>query len=159
VPGWLPDPRTMLAARLKVEAIDLSASHYDYLEQYCPERLKGYTADQTTQLRIERGSVVNLLVQIQGKKHGNVRLDYVAFSSAGRLLNGPRPSEGFRAGTPNDQWLAPIFVDAPLLPGGKLVKAFSLRFRLFDGDVLLAIADTPRIVSWRSAGRRRDRRR
>jgi hypothetical protein len=149
-PSLSPDPGTMLAATLKVEAVDRGATHYSYLEQYYPERASALNGSQQSRLRRETGSVVNVLVQIQGKKHGNVRLDYVAFDWSGkRLIEGqgePTP-EGFRADTPNDQWIAPIFVNDPALPGDRLVHAFFLRFRLFDGGVLLAFADTGRILA------------
>lgn len=147
-PGWAPDPGTIRAATLKVQQVDPNVSYYDFLNENAPGQLKGRSARSLDQQKQSFGSVVYLGVQAQGKKHGNVSLVHISYDWATRqpLPEGDAVAPGaYHLDTPNDQWVAPVFVDPR--PAGSRPRAFFVRLLLLDGGVILALVDTPRIVT------------
>ncbi|MEA2370636.1 MAG: hypothetical protein QOH12_1030 [Solirubrobacteraceae bacterium] len=148
-PGLAPDPGTIQAASVSVETVDSHVSLYHF-DQYYPAQLKSLTSRARRQAKTAFGSVVYLQVKIQGKKHGNVTLSYVSYDSATRseIPDSGGVSEGFQPNNPSDEWIAPVFVFDPVPPpsAGLPPKHFFVRLRLFDGNVLLAFADTPQLT-------------
>ena len=140
-PEWIPDPRSILAAELKVESVEEQVSLGSYLQRFQPKAL----AKVAPENRRFRGYIVYLRVKIEGRKHSKIKLDNVTYGwNSGRPFDADEKApnaRGFEPGTPNDQWIAPIWVADP----GEGEDLF-IRLRLFDeDDVLLAFADTPKI--------------
>lgn len=136
VPALRPDPRDVLAAKLKVETVEPAVTLREYLRR-TRQRLEGAS---DSHLRA-RGYVVYLQIQITGRKHGDLELHQVLYrASTGRRISdqGPTQDALFRPDTPNDQWINQVFVPAP--PYGFPVF---VRLELFNGDSLMAFADTP----------------
>jgi hypothetical protein len=143
-PGLTPDPRAISAASMSVQKVEPRVSLGDYDTEY-------NRAELATLEPFEKdlpGNIVYVLIKVEGKKHGNVSLDKVDYGWPGGRRLSPAtklPSgRGFRPDTPNDQWVAPIWVSDP----GLSVPFFE-RLLLFDGATLLAVADTPRIANQR----------
>jgi hypothetical protein len=143
-PGLIPDPRGILAANLSVQTVEPGVTLGAYDTEYHPDQLAGLDAYD----KALPGNVVYLHIQVQGKKHGNVTLDTVEYGWASRrrlTVPAKLPSgRGYTPNTPNDQWIAPIWIPDP-----GLGVPFFERLLLFDGDVLLAFVDTPRIANQR----------
>jgi hypothetical protein len=140
-PEWIPDPRSMLAAELMVQSVEEHVSLGRYLRRFPPQALVQVPAAN----RKFPGYIVYLRVKIEGRKHSKIKLDNVTYGwKSGRPFHDDEKtpnSRGFEPGTPNDQWIAPIWVADP-----KEGKDLFIRLRLFDEDnVLLAFADTPKI--------------
>jgi hypothetical protein len=138
-PGLKPDPRGVLAARMKVETLEPHVTLASFVRRFHPGQLRAVgDVGETLQ-----GYVIYLRVQIDGKKHDNVSLDNVTYGWRSRRPFSDRPAanaRGFRPDTPSDQWVAVVWVADP-----QEGRDFFVRLRLFDGDILLAFADTPRI--------------
>jgi hypothetical protein len=129
---------------MTVQTVEPQVSLGAYDKEYHPDEFKSLDA-YTKQLK---GNVVYVHIQVQGKKHGNVTLDKVDYDWASRRrLSAPEslPSNrGFRPDTPNDQWIAPVWVS-----DAAQTAPFFERLLLFNGKVLLAFVDTPKIASQR----------
>lgn len=138
VPALRPDPREVLAAKLHVETVEPAVTLDAYLRR-TRQHLEGATQ---TDLRT-RGYVVYLQIQIVGRKHGDLVLEQILYraSTQRRILDqGPTRDAFFQPDTPNDRWIAEVFVPEP-----PYEFAVFVRLELFDGDSLMAFADTPRI--------------
>jgi hypothetical protein len=136
-PSLKPDPGEAINATLKVLTIERHARYGDYLERL------GDTAPTTKVAPVvldQRGYIVNLGVTVNGRKRHDVKLrktHYVAHSN--RRYTKPQKVGEFRSDTPSDTWVVPVFVVAPEMEAD--FKFFE-HFELFDGDTILAIADT-----------------
>jgi hypothetical protein len=148
-PALAPDPGTIQAASIRVEAVDRHVSLYDF-DQYYPNQLRALSPRARDQALSAYGSVVYLHVKIQGRKHGGVTLNYVSYDSRTGLQvpDSDGVSEEFEPNNPSDEWIAPVFVTDPVPPpsAGLPPARFFIRLRLFEGNVLLAFADTPRLA-------------
>jgi hypothetical protein len=134
-PALRPDPREALAARLDVEIIEPAVTFGEYLRRTGHSVAAASAAD----LRA-RGYIVYLRVRIVGRKHGDLKLDQVLYrASTGRRISdqGPTQDAYFRPDTPNDEWIYQVFVLNPPYDFPVFV-----RLELFDGDSLMAFADT-----------------
>lgn len=135
-PALRPDPRELIAAKLRVEAVEPAVTFGDYLRR-TGYRVKGARASD---LLRARGYVVYLQTKIEGRKHGDLLLNQVLYrASTGRRIpdQGPTQDAYFRADTPNDQWINQVFVPDPPYD-----FAVFVRLEMFDGKALLAFADT-----------------
>jgi hypothetical protein len=134
-PALRPDPRDVLAAKLHVETVEPAVTLGDYLRR-THQHLEGASSSD---LRT-RGYVVFLQIQIEGRKHGGLELHQVLYrASTGRRISdqGPTQDTFFRPDTPNDQWIDQVFVPTPPYDYPVFV-----RLELFDGESLMAFADT-----------------
>jgi hypothetical protein len=132
-PALVPDPRTSLAATMKVRSVEPQVRYDAYLERIFDDEP---TADGDAS-----GTVVNVQLNVAGRKHSGLRLyQYLHRLSDGRRLpDQPRVDAldaGFEADTPDDQWIQPVWVT---LLGEQDVFA---RIELYDGDTMLAFVDT-----------------
>ncbi len=142
-PGLTPDPRTSLSASLVVQSVEPGVTLGNYLARYEPDQLKHHLTEPETTANAQPGDIVYLHIQSQGKKHGTLALQTFRYSWPSRkALPGERPSggRGFKPDTPNDQWIAPVWVADP-----QLGAPFLVRLSILDGGVILAFADTGRI--------------
>lgn len=112
-------------------------SHYDR------PQLKKLGPDASAILA-QKGSLVYVRIQIQGKKHANVRVDEVSYDATSRQPFDTNQPDGFRADTPNDQWIVPEWVPNP---DPTEHRRFFVRLRLFDDKVMLAFADSNPITA------------
>lgn len=135
-PSLSPDPRTVLAASIKVQTLEPGVTYRDFLQR---------VGEDLGQVRPSvlraRGYFVYLQIRIEGRKHGSLRVNKLYYAAAtGRRIPGQtRPQDSSaEAGTPNDQWIHPVFV----LKSPYEYPVF-VRLELFDDDTLLAYADTP----------------
>jgi hypothetical protein len=138
-PGLAPDPGGVLAASMAVQTVEPRATLGSFLARFHPDQLKRLNADELAPM----GFVVYVRVQIQGKKHGRLSLDELNYdwrSKRPLSVESPPSAVGFQPDTPNDQYVAPVWVADP-----QLSRAFFVRLMLFDGRVMLAFADTPRL--------------
>jgi hypothetical protein len=139
-PALRPDPREVLAAKLHVETVEPGVSLGAY-QQRVGQRVKGASrADLRT-----RGYVVYMQIQIEGRKHRDLVLDQVLYRASTRrriVDQGPTRDSYFQSDTPNDRWIAQVFVLEPPYDFPVFV-----RMELFDSNnSLMAFADTPPIA-------------
>jgi hypothetical protein len=141
-PALTPDPHTMLAADVRVQSVEPGVTLGQYEARYEPQALMGPVSPFEAQARKGPGNIVYLHVQVQGEKHGTVRLESFSYywPSGKAVDQKPADSHGFNPGTPDDQWIAPVWVADP-----GVGRPFFIRMSVLDGDVLLAFADTKRI--------------
>ncbi len=92
----------------------------------------------------QKGSLAYVRIQIQGKKHANVRVDEVSYDATSQQPFDTNQPDGFRADTPNDQWIVPEWVPNP---DPTEHQTFFVRLRLFDDKVMLAFADSKPITA------------
>jgi hypothetical protein len=141
-PSLRPDPRDVLAAKLHVETVEPAVTLGSYLRR-TGQHIEGAGRSD---LRA-RGYLVYLQIQIEGRKHGDLVLDQVLYRALTRRRipdQGPTQDTLFTADTPNDRWIAQVFVLEPPYDFPVFV-----RLELFDRNSLMAFADTPRIVPQR----------
>ena len=142
-PSLTPDPRTVLAASLKVRTVEPGVTYRSFLERV-GEDVDGVSS----RLLGARGYVVYAQIRIEGRKHGSLTISKVRYAAAsGRRIPGQtqREDSHAEADTPNDQWIHPVFVLAPPYD-----YPVFIRLELYDGDTLLAFADTPPLPLRRS---------
>jgi hypothetical protein len=143
-PALTPDPRTMLSASVIVEAVEPGVTLGSYLARYEPAQLKGRLTEPQTTANRQPGDIVFLHVQVQGRKHGTLTLDTFTYDWATKRATSPDETpvggRGFKPDTPDDQWIAPVWVADP-----QLGEPFFVRLSILDRGVLLAFADTKRI--------------
>jgi hypothetical protein len=72
-------------------------------------------------------------------------LDEVSYDWTSRQEFDRNPVDAFRADTPNDQWIVPVFI---IDPDPTMHGSFYVRVRLSDSKVMLAFADSPRIKAF-----------
>ncbi len=134
-PVLRPDPRDQLAAELTALTVDRDVALRDFLAR------SGTAARGVDRISLRgRGYVVYLKVQIRGRKRHDLKLrESVYRVSTGHRVSGSSDvlSSYFKADTPNDQWIQPVFVPIPYVRGEIFV-----RFELKDGATVLAFADT-----------------
>jgi hypothetical protein len=138
-PGLAPDPGDRLAAELHATTIDRNVTLREYLTDL-GERSAGKP--------VTPGAVVYVSVNIQGRKHHDLKLFYRVYDDASRVRVRPADVPGlgpigreaasyFRADTPNDRWIAPVWI-----PSSSGVGRVFVRFELYDGDSMLAFTDS-----------------
>lgn len=136
-PDLTPDPRTKLAGQIRVVAVDREVTLREY-----QRRIGDDTRDFGRGLLRSRGYVVYLDVKIQGRKHRSVRLLYSLYDARTRRrvpgFGDVEPLIPFRADTPDDEFVAQIFVQHSGFPGQKVIVRFELR----DRETVLAVTDT-----------------
>jgi hypothetical protein len=137
-PSLRPDPRELLAATMQVVKVEPAVRYDGYLQ-----RIHAARPHVDPQLLCATGSVVYLRVRVEGRKHGGLSLYQWLYrvSDGRRLEDQPEAlarDSDFKPDTPNDQWIQPVFVP----DSGH--RAFA-RLELFDGPIMLAVADTPRL--------------
>jgi hypothetical protein len=136
-PGFIPDPKAVLAATMTIRTIEPHVTLGDYERRF---QTKQRTADDEGGKDV--GSLVYLRIKTQGKKHGHVRLDQVTY---GWDTRNPIPigstvqALGFRPNTPNDEWIATAWVG-----DAQTGKDYFVRFELFDDVTMLDFVDTRR---------------
>ena len=133
-PSLRPDPQEHLAGTLRAGAVDDGVSLGAYLQRV-GQASPGLTRDQ---LRLP-GHVVFVGVSVEGRKHRNVSLRYSIYDARRGTTIGPsdQSNEFFRADTPDDSWVAQVWVPS----AGTAGKVF-YRLMLYDGSTMLAYADT-----------------
>jgi hypothetical protein len=139
-PELKPDPRASLAANLKALAVERDVALRDYFRQIRRDASGLDVAELRT-----RGAVVYLQIGIEGRKHRDLVLRQHVYRAATRRRVPGEPDVAdafFRADTPNDRWVHPVFIPGPF----RRYDVF-VRLELYDGSVLLAFADTPAIPS------------
>jgi len=131
---WLsPDPGTNLSATMKVRSLEPGVRFGDFKER----RFDDTPTDQGD----AKGTIVNVQVNVAGRKHSGLRLyQYLYHISNGRRVADQTRDTGlderFEADTPNDQWVQPVWVN---FAGETNVFA---RIELYDGSTMLAYVDT-----------------
>ena len=134
-PSLRPDPRTVLAASMKVQTVEPSVTYRDFLKRVSED--PGQLDDRVLRAR---GYVVYLQIKIEGRKHGGLTLNQLRYEAAtGQRISGESAvrDSNAEADTPNDQWIHPVFVLEPPYD-----YPVFIRLELFDDDTLLAYADT-----------------
>jgi hypothetical protein len=136
-PDLTPDPRTKLAGQIRVVAVDREVTLREY-----QQRIRDDTKDFSRDLLRSRGYVVYLDVKIQGRKHRSVRLLYSLYDARTRRrvrgFGDVEPLIPFQADTPDDEFVAQIFVQHSGIPRQRVVVRFELR----DRETILAVTDT-----------------
>jgi hypothetical protein len=131
-PGLRPDPGEAISAKLSVVTIERHARYSAYLKRLGDAAPKVDNPDVLAQV----GFIVNLGVTVNGRKRQDVKLRHAAYvANSDRRFNKMRTIGEFKSETPSDTWIVPVFV---VHPGPKFFE----RFELYDGDTLLALADT-----------------
>lgn len=133
-PGLTPDPGTQLSATMQTKIVDPAVTYRQYLDDV-GERPPPDDAP---------GATVYVVVNIHGRKHEDLDLFYSVYDAKARTRirqdAPPRePVSAVSADTPNDQWVAPIWVGTL---GDEHQKVF-VRTELWDGSSMLAFSDTP----------------
>jgi hypothetical protein len=136
-PSLKPDPGNAISAKLDVIGIE-PATFKDYQRRLGDAAPKPLETDPQALKR--RGFVVYLGVEVNGRKRRDIELLQATYDArTHRRLYPAERSLTFRSDTPSDRWVAPLFVIPPAIDG-----QFFQRYELYDRNVILAIADTPR---------------
>jgi hypothetical protein len=138
-PGLKPDPADRLAAEMTAVTVDPKVTFAQFL-RYLGKRPD---ADAKAASRFP-GAVVYVRIQVHGRKHRNLDLYYSLYRAGSKTrYSAPEVNRAkasyFSADTPDDQWIAQVFVPNP----PAFDKVF-VRLELYDHDSMLAVADSPR---------------
>jgi hypothetical protein len=134
-PSLAPDPGNAISAELHVVRVEPHAAYRSWA------RRVGYDGPRASAdlLSQRDGFIVYLQLQVIGRKRHDLNLRKATYLSDRRTRweNFP-PEVAFQSETPNDRWVASLFVPSP-----GLHKRFFVRYELYDRHVMLAVADTP----------------
>lgn len=136
-PQWIPDPRSSLDATMEVQSLEHHVRFDDYLYRIFDKEPAGTLAKT-------RGTIVNLQINVSGRKHSGLRLyQYLYRVSDRRRLDDQPRSEAqdsrFEPDTPKDQWIQPVWITNFYASTEKHVFA---RLELYDEQTLLAAVET-----------------
>lgn len=138
-PSLAPDPGAGLVGTVGVQAIEPGVSLPEWDKRYAPAQVAADAGGGD-------GALLYVNVAIEGQKHGHVDLYTVRYQWSPRTpLDDHYPlvsATGFDPGTPNDKWVAPVWVAAPNVD-------YMVRVLLEHDGVILAFADTGRIKGTR----------
>jgi hypothetical protein len=146
-PSLRPDPRDTQAATLETVAFDQGISLRGYAErvgQGDSQQVKSFGRNACAP-----GNVVYLTESLQGFKSRHTTLRFLTLNAVTHervqgepaSVSGGRPALEITSEVPSDQSVSLQWVQWPSNPGKYLI-----RFELFHGHSLLAIADTPRFT-------------
>lgn len=150
-PNLSPDPGTIRSATMKVESVEPHVSYGRYLVRYRPSQGGDDVKQLSSVGKATLGEIVYVLVQVEGEKHDNLTLGHVDYywTSKRAFSNGSAVADDrHHPDTPNDQWVAPIWVPTP-----RSDKDYFVRLMLFDKNVMLAFADTGRLAAGTATSR------
>jgi hypothetical protein len=137
-PDLRPDPKLKLAAQLSVETVEPNVTLADYLQR-AGKKIPGA---QPTDLQ-ERGYLIYMRVKIEGRKNQKtLSVDQTLYSvNTRRRIAGQQHTRDslLDIETPHDEWIHLVWVADPY------ARPTFARLAVFDDDVMLAFADTPRL--------------
>ena len=140
-PAWRPDPRERQIADLTAAAMDVGITFGAY------ERRIGRSHDvDDPDTTCVPGSVVYVKESLQGFKRRETTLRWLTMEAKthARARSSTPPGGGgvrLRGEAASDQGVSLVWVEWPYQPVG--ASKYFIRFELFSGNKLLAIADTP----------------
>jgi hypothetical protein len=142
-PSLAPDPGAGRIATIAIRTVEPGVTLPAFDAQFAPAMLKHDSVGDAGP-----GDVVWVSVDVKGEKHGSVSLYVVPYDwQTKRVANldeatyqTSHNATGFDPGTPDDQWIAPLWVPNPGAP-------YFVRVMLEHDHVILAYADTGRIAA------------
>lgn len=143
-PSLAPDPGAGLVATIAVRTVEPGVSLSGYDKQFEPGNLAHDLA--AFDANHQHGDVVWVSIEVHGKKHGHVKLYAVPYYTRTKRVTSialaraetTDNARGFNPGTPDDQWIAPLWVANPS-------DDYFVRVMLEADGVILAYVDTPTI--------------
>jgi hypothetical protein len=133
-PAWRPDPRERQIADLTISAIDPGIAWGAYAKRVSQAPGEAETACLP-------GTVVYLKVSLQGFKHRETKLKFLTMNAVTHTRVGQQEGSRLRGVTTADQGVIPQWAQWPYRASGS--GTYFVRFELFSGGELLAIADAP----------------
>jgi hypothetical protein len=136
-PGLRPDPGDHLAAEMQAVTVDPDVPYGDFLHY-----VDAHPAGVAAGTRRAAGAVVYLKITVHGRKHRNLDLFYSIYHARTRARYrgetvSRSPASYFRADTPDDAWIATVWV-----PNPPAFDRVFVRLELYDHGSMLAVADT-----------------
>jgi hypothetical protein len=140
-PSLAPDPGAGLVASVAIQTVEPGVNLTDFDKRFRPTDVAGDAGPAGTPPL--NGDIVWVRVDVKGVKHGHVNLYTVPYDAATRrptflreaIYQTTHNARGFDPGTPDDQWVAPLWVPNPGMP-------YFVRVMLERDHVILAYADT-----------------